>query len=237
MSLQKVIVMPVEVFNSLKSSILADNEASDFDKEMKKILHNKKLQDLEKYELYREKMIHYGAVFRDADYKSKTQISPSVVHVESVGSQTKYVTKMDKEIATEPKTVSVGITQTPLETSQIIPPIEKVFETSNSFHSLQDDVEEPETSFKHNFSNKNRIRNFSPSRVVRKKLNSRHHDIDLFEMYNGDIVTVVKSAAGDISKDDSLRTNAFSERSSGSILNKKRKVTSTPLKGIIWEHL
>lgn len=240
MSLQKVVVIPFDIYNSLKSTIFTDVDSSEFDKDMKLILHDKKLTDLEKWELYREKLIHFGENVRASGYKTDHQILPKLIHVESVGSQTKYLSKKDNETSTDSKTLSVGITQTPLVNSQIIPPLEQVFETTNSFHSLQDGVEEPEISNDFNFRNISSARKLSSSNTVRKKLKSKHHDIDLYEMENGDVVTVVKSAHGDISKkDESFRTNAFSPTSFETNVNKRRgkKKTSTPLKGIHWEHL
>lgn len=240
MSLQKVVVIPIDVYNSLKSTLLSDADSSDFDKDMKLILHDRNLSDMEKWELYREKMIHFGGILRSTGYKFRTSSLPKVTHVESVGSQTKYLGKKDNGTSTDSKSVSVGITQTPLVPSQIIAPLEQVFESTNSFQSLQDDVEESEISNDFKSQNKSMIHKSSPSRTVRRKLKSSHSDIDLFEMENGDIVTVVKSAHGDISKkDDSLRTNAFSRKSSDDNISKKRrkKTTSTPIKGILWEHL
>lgn len=94
--LQKVIVMPIDVYNNMKKLMMNDDEISTFDKEMKLILHNKKLSDSEKWDLYREKMIHYESKLRKSGYENKLKLD-KVIHVQSTPTQTKKIFSKDKE--------------------------------------------------------------------------------------------------------------------------------------------
>lgn len=244
MNLQKVVVMPIETYNSLKSFVDNDTESTKFDKDIISILRNRKLSDYEKYELYREKLIHFGSMQRKSDYfKPTSKISSGLKHLESVGSQTKFVFKKDKETSMPSQSTMDVDTQTPtIAYSKRLPPLEKVFETSNSYQSLCDDAEDQEISIcnkSRNISKDNK--KISPSRIVRKKLKTKHHDLDVFEMCNGDIVTRVNPEAGNISSvNESFEPNILSATAQANKLKKKKKVkkpkgTSTPNQSIIWE--
>ena len=86
-NLQRMIVIPPEIFEKFKHLVLGDEQLTDLDKMMKSILYNKKLNDLNKWHLYRQNLIKYSSVKRKNAHESKFKW-PAVKHVEGVGVQT-----------------------------------------------------------------------------------------------------------------------------------------------------
>lgn len=249
MKLEKVIVMPIDVYNKMKTLILKDDEMTNFDKDIKIILHDKKLNDIEKWELYREKLIHHGNSFRKSDYQTNKKIDV-IKHVESTPTQTKMLFKKDKNFNTE-TTNSTACTQTELQSNQIIKPLSSVFKTNNTYDSLEIDDEDvsyddndDDLSFlsnsKHSESNLHKL---SPSKIIKRKMKSNDVNIKLYEMENGDIVTVAKGDSKTSKKAKQPASNplhisaAKSANSLKQLSNKRKKTTSTPEKKVHWEKL
>lgn len=242
MNLQKVIVIPVEVYNNMKKLILNDDDISSFDKEMKLILHDKKLSDSEKWEVYREKLIHYGEKLQKSLSENDDKLNiKKIIHVESTPTQTKRVFSKDKATSSD-ISQSIGCTQTDLENHQIIPPIESVFESTNFYDSLREDISGHNLSSSFHDNSVQNKAHISPSKTVKRKIKSSHSDVDLYEMVNGDIVTVVKKEKKDDSSSTQKAKKFVSAKSSAKSLKQQQKqrkieISSTPIKKLCWENL
>ncbi len=117
--LTKMYVLPEETFNKWKSSVEHINTFSPFDCEMKRILYNKKLSDLNKWYLYRQNLLKYAEMKRRGDKKeeknasddnsqyitkkSNNDMSTSMTSHEKkdATSQTRYIAKFEKGCQSE----------------------------------------------------------------------------------------------------------------------------------------
>lgn len=242
MNLQKIIVLPIDVYNNLKSMILIDEEITSFDRDMKKILHNRKLSDVAKWDLYREKMIHYGNNIRNHKYDVKEiRDNNKQKSDQDASTQTRFIFKRDKESNTglgEKDFSSEVSTQTdymhvPLAEEYFVSSNTNEGDSENTIHTNNDTVNDSEI--------------LGMGRVKRK-LKSKHSDIKMYEMSNGEIVTVLddekeKQKIRKTGKQKHTRhVKTITKKLSPYQLPKKRKSikTSTPEKhqlAISWENL
>lgn len=118
-NLQRMIVIPSEIFEKIKHFVLDDSKLSELDKNMKSILRNNKLTDLNKWHLYRQNLLNYSAMKRKIAHQNKFKwypkqlqsSQPSIRHVEGVGVQTKQIYTKNKEANTDPLEVFDKYTQ------------------------------------------------------------------------------------------------------------------------------
>lgn len=111
-NLQRMIVISPEIFEKFKDIVLEDSNLSHLDKNMRSILHNKKLSDLNKWHLYRQNLIKYASTKRKNAHQNNFKWRPQVKHIEGVGVQTRRIFTKDKDTNTITPKVSLKHTQT-----------------------------------------------------------------------------------------------------------------------------
>lgn len=97
-NLQRMIVIPPEVFEKWKHIITEDQNLSTLDKHMKNILYNKNLNNVNKWHQYREKLLKYSFAKPERKYKYNHILKP--ITSEKV-IQTKRIPKYHKQQQTE----------------------------------------------------------------------------------------------------------------------------------------
>lgn len=101
-NLQRMIIIPPEIFEKIKKIVLDDSKLSELDKNMKSILRNNKLTDLNKWHLYRQNLLAYSSMKRKNAHKNKFNwYQPPIRHVQGVEVQTKRIFTKDKETNTD----------------------------------------------------------------------------------------------------------------------------------------
>lgn len=103
-NLQRMIVIQPEIFEKIKKILIEDSKLSELDKNMKSILRNNKLTDLNKWHLYRQNLLTYSSMKRKNAYKNKFNwYQPATRHLHDVEVQTKRIFPKNKETYIEPK--------------------------------------------------------------------------------------------------------------------------------------
>lgn len=171
-ALQRMIVIPPAIFEKFKHIVLEDDQLSSLDKNMKSILHNKKLSDLNKWHLYRQHLLNYSSIKRKNAHHNKFRWQPK--HVEGVGVQTKRIFTKEKDTQIHRPQVFDNSAQT-IEIP-VIPEFKGV--DNRQQQSATDDDDEVFT---------NTIENEYDQRDI---LNIRDSDgFRTIEMKNGDVLT------------------------------------------------
>lgn len=149
-NLVKMYVLPEETFNKWKVSVDYVKSFSPFDREMKRILYDKKLNDVTKWHLYRQNLMKYTNMKRQNINMERVEknknVNSTIQNIQQqrtkrkpvmydASAQTKYVFTNEKEMQTTPVKFSSVTTQ-----SQFLN--DDIFDTGNS------DVE-PGTSDSH----------------------------------------------------------------------------------------
>lgn len=205
MSLQKMFIIPPEIFEKWKHMTMMDKRLSDLDRQMKSVLYNNKLPDMEKWHLYRQnlqKHIHSAKqIGKFVNLKNE-----HLKHLESVGVQTKPIYKRHKNEQTEAVMNKDFSTQTRMEEDDIISNtsnnsegLENIFETSNMYSSIGDSDMDLSA-----------IPEDVDARDIVRERTSKDASLRILEMKNGDVITMPIS--------DKKKS-------------KKRKVLKTPEKG------
>jgi len=184
--MQRMIVMPPEIFNKFKDLIENDKNLNILDQKMKNVLYNKKLKPLQKWHLYRQNLIKYGINRRSA--KKLPEKSPSFGKSFDATTQTKFVSKRNAHTETISPKYQTANTQT-----NFIPFVEDdVFEynpkkeqrdASFNFSDFDDDEEDWDIDKKLAQAEINK----DTKLIERPSLNS---DFRIFETKEGDVITV-----------------------------------------------
>lgn len=201
MRYQKIFLLPVENLEQLQEKIIDEKNLNNLDLELYKILRNKKLNENEKYFLYKKNLIEHAKLMRRNNFsilesssqKPEIMQKPIVKHVECAGSQTKMIFKDSKSTNTEQK-VGDAVTQTAPE--KITPSLEEVFESSNVFDSLREE-ETDDYSGAYNLTGsatENEFSGNSSATTIKRKISSKPN-ISIYEMKDGSVVTKFKDDA------------------------------------------
>lgn len=111
-NLQRMIVIQPEIFEKIKKILIDDSKLSELDKNMKSILRNNKLTDLNKWHLYRQNLLTYSSMKRKNAYKDKFNLcQPAIRHVHGVGVQTKRIVSKNQNTNTDSPSISDKYTQ------------------------------------------------------------------------------------------------------------------------------
>jgi len=179
-TLQRMIVIPPEIFEKFKHIVLEDAQLSSLDKNMKSILRNKKLSDLSKWHLYRQNLLNYSSIKRKNAHRNN--FKGPIKHVEGVGVQTKRIFTRDKDTETYKPELFDSSSQT--INIPIIPefkgvgdlPVSQQGTAENYYGDGEDDEVFTEDEY--------------DQREVVNTRNSR--DFKTVELKNGDVLTVAK---------------------------------------------
>lgn len=95
--LQRMIVIPPEVFDKWKHIITEDTKLSDLDKRMKTILFDKNINDINKWHQYRENLLKYSFIQKGSLKTSHAM--PPITSEKSI--QTNLIVKKNKEVETD----------------------------------------------------------------------------------------------------------------------------------------
>jgi hypothetical protein len=229
MKFQKIFLLPVENLEQLREKIIEEKNLNNLDLELYKILRNKKLNENEKYFLYKKNLIEHAKLMRRNNFsilenspqKPEIMQKPIVKHVECAGSQTKMIFKDSKSSNTEEKVTGEAVTQTVPE--KIIPSLEDVFETSNVFDSLREEETDDYSGAYNLTGTENEFSGNSSATTIKRKIASKP-DISIYEMKDGSVVTKFKD-------ETTKKNNKIPKKHS-------KKSTSTPQKSLTqWETL
>lgn len=204
MKYQKIALLPVESFEQLKNSILDESQLCNLDQQLYKILRNKKLNEYEKFLMYKQNLIQHSKIlqknhFNDDDVKGPNLKNNSTIkHVEGKSSQTKMIFNDENSSQTEKPLTGDAITQTCPSISQIVPSLETIFESSNPYDSLRVDDDEENFSHDYNLTGERMSTspdvNFSgktPSTTIKRKI-STDPNFSIYEMDDNSVVTRYK---------------------------------------------
>lgn len=95
-NLQRMIVIHPELFKKFKHIITEDQNLTDLDKKMKTILHNKNLNDINKWYQYRESLLKFSFLKKN----KLNLLSPPKIFTMENSSQTNKIFQRSKEIQT-----------------------------------------------------------------------------------------------------------------------------------------
>ena len=211
MNLQRMIVVPPHTFEIWKNILIHDTRMTDLDKKVKSILNNKKLNDISKWQLYKQTLLQ----FRNSkeDKNGITTHKPPLINdrkrLINVSTETPRILKREKFIETdslamkdeETSTIDIddSFVHMKKRTSQIAPnkTIEEIFETSNKFASLDEDNfgnsdGEQNYTFDQDDTIKKRALEGQPQhvKIVRERPSLKPNEYRAFELSSGDNVSV-----------------------------------------------
>lgn len=219
-NLQRMVVMPPDTFDRWKKIVLEDTKLSCLDKELKNILYNTKLNDISKWQLYRQNLFRYlnSKLNRHNGFAKSPLNSTETrkLYIRDVDTQTKKKSVRNKKEQTlSPCRESVGIqtkllperqsfgTQTsfrPMKTLEPIQPIEEIFGDSSRFSSLEmedndvddddDDVSEELLDMDEDVREKALQGQPSSVKISRERKSLDPTEYRSFELSNGDSITV-----------------------------------------------
>lgn len=136
-----MIVIPPDTFERWKNIMVQDKNLSDLDQKMKKILYNNKLNDVDKWHLYRQNLLKYlNAKQEQRQNISNLTKSPVITeaqkkYLSDMNTQTESVNKKHKNVQTLPTDQKSISSQTPT--------IDEVFETSDVFSNSNNEADNP----------------------------------------------------------------------------------------------
>lgn len=136
--LQRMIVIPPEIFEKFKHIVTEDQKLTELDKKMKTILYDKNLNDINKWHQYRENLMKYSFAKKDKCDLSHLIKSPVMEN----SSQTNKLHTRHKEIQSSIpmednfSQTDKSILRRKKEWTNEVPSINEVFETSNRYTSL-----------------------------------------------------------------------------------------------------
>lgn len=196
-NLQRMIVIPPDIFEKFKHAVLEDGQLTELDKNMKSILHNNKLTDLNKWHLYRQNLIKYSSMKRKNAYQNNFKIHHPIKHVEGIAVQTKKVYTKDKDTNTIPsKLIPSKLINKLTQTDYVIPEYKGVadHQTSNVATTPNDEVFIAGNSISSDDSDSD---NYIDKRQVRIKRESGGYTT--YEMNDGTIATAPTKSTKKIS--------------------------------------
>jgi len=188
-NLQRMIVIPPEIFEKFKHLVLEDEQLTDLDKMMKSILYNKKLNDLNKWHLYRQNLIKYSSMKRKNAHETKFKWP--VKHVEGVAVQTRKIYTKDQTTKTNSPKVAYkqsqtdGIRDEEEYTNDVA--MDEVFENNDEeVQSENDNVDNDDDA---DDSDNNII---NKDQILRRRESSGYMT---YETQNGDVITVPSNSS------------------------------------------
>lgn len=186
-NLQRMIVIPPDVFDKWKHIITEDEKLTQLDKKMKNIIYNKNLNDIDKWHQYRENLLKYSFAKKGNEVLNHTM--KKITSEKSM--QTNRIPKLNKKQQTDQQfQISVPIqsdqaSQTDNEV-QNFENDEEVFETQD--HSFSDDATELDTD---DNTRKLALKGFPENiRITKERRSTDPSSYKSFELSNGDVVSV-----------------------------------------------
>lgn len=140
-----MVVVPPELFDKWKDVFLEDQKLSFLDKEMKNVLNNSKLDDINKWYLYREKLLKYlhskkkndssnnkSKILVDQSTQSNIEKSNKKIHTKNVKVQTE---NKKKDVETQ---VQLPRGQQLYEEMFHEKPFEEMFQNTTRYSSIDE---------------------------------------------------------------------------------------------------
>lgn len=193
-NLQRMIIIPPEVFNKWKHIITEDQKLTDLDKKMKNIIYNNNLNDIDKWYQYRENLLKYSFA-----KKGNAILKHSLKPITSEKSmQTNRIPKFDKlqqtndQINTIESKIQNQSTQTDNMNQQFIDDkaSTEVFETQNDEnigdYNNDDDNEDDDDDVMREIA----LEGHPPDVSIIKERNSIDPSYKSFELSNGEVVSI-----------------------------------------------
>lgn len=210
MNLQRMIVIPSHTFEKWKNIVIHDQKLSDLDKNMKSILNNTKLNDVTKWQLYRQNLMKFTNSMRLLNRKPINNVAPK--RLMDVSTETNKIYKRNKSIETDnivmkdeetdaddlknPFILVKGKQQQKASPNKTM---EDIFPTTNKFNSLdENDFEHNISDNEHNYTLdqdetiKRRALLNQPKhvKIVRERKSVNPEEYRTFELDNGEQVSV-----------------------------------------------
>lgn len=184
-NLQRMIVIPPDVFDKWKHIITEDEKLTQLDKKMKNIIYNKHLNDIDKWHQYRENLLKYSFANKGNDvlkHAVKTITSEKSI-------QTNRIPKFYKTQQTNEKfethTPNVINQESQTDEVQKSENIDEVFETRNN--SFSEDTELDTDDDTRKLALEGLPKNI---RITKERRSTDPSLYKSFELSNGDVVTV-----------------------------------------------
>lgn len=206
-NLQRMIVIPPELYNKLKDNFNNDKELSHLDKSMKEIL-NKKLSDNEKWYIYRQKLIkfankrrqqlqersysnHHHQLKQQKPSNSNRQIGRTIL------SNMSTQTNPESQAVRKSRKIQTDIAKTDDVGTQYYNPQDEIYTFENPLQQSKpttisniDSETDDEV-----FDNDDEIRNlaFSASpagKRIKERKSLSSSDVRMFETDDGDVITI-----------------------------------------------
>lgn len=205
--LQRMIVIPPEVFDKWKHIITEDEKLSDLDKRMKTILFNKSINDINKWHQYRENLLKYSFI-RKGNLKTTHVMKP--ITSEKI-TQTNRIVKMNKQVETTNDQIQFMKPELKNQESQTLGELElfnknynddNEFCDSNSLNILKnannndenynnDDDDECEMDYDDDEIRKTALQDVPKNvRIISERRSTDPQSYKTYELSNGDVVSV-----------------------------------------------
>ena len=149
--LQKMLVISPKVFENLKHLLLSNEKTESIDKTLKKIISDPKMNDYDKWNLFRHNQFHHANLKRQNNYSKKSNLPrENAKSNKNVDASTNTKRKFFKSAGTDVNDL-IYSKNIPTQT-EILPSDEKIFESSlyESFHGpgfFEDANAEAETEY------------------------------------------------------------------------------------------
>lgn len=209
MNLQRMIVIPSHTFEKWKRVVLHDQKLSSLDKNMKSILNNSKLNDISKWQLYRQNLMNFTNSMRLHKKNSINNAAPK--RLMDVSTETQETQKRNKLIETDNIVMKDEETDTGDLQNPFIPvkgkklkvspakTMDEIFRTSNSFANLdENDFEKSASDNEQNYSldqddtiTRRALEGHPPHvKILRERKSMNPEEYRAFDLNNGEQVNV-----------------------------------------------
>lgn len=241
MSLQRMIVIPPDTFERWKNIVVEDKKLSDLDQEMKKILYNNKLNDIDKWHFYRQNLLRYLNAKQEQrqninNFSKTNVITEAQKNLRDMDTQTKTVYYKHKTAQTLPTAQkSIGSQANFMEFIDDPP---STLDTSNIFPTLEnkgDDIDgedEIELDVSDIVREKALEGQSKTTKIFRERQSFDRDAYRVFDLNNGETVNV--PVERQMITRAALKLGTLPDKSQTTIdfRNQKRKnsTTSTPTK-------
>lgn len=213
-NLQRMIIIPPDIFNKWKHIITEDQKLSELDKSMKKILYNTNINDINKWHQYRENLLKY-TFSKKRDLKLNHLLKPitadksqqtNVISNSNVEQQTKWIFKKDQNIQTENYTLDK---ETYTDKNDLFQNDDEVFENDIQ---LENNILDGDVDGEEEFDLKKKVLEGYPPNIKIYKERKSHDPLlyRTFELTNGDVVNIPtkRTTRGMLKSNDGTSTNS-----------------------------
>lgn len=214
-NLQRMIVIHPELFKKFKHIITEDQNLTELDKKMKAILHNKNLNDINKWYHYRESLLKFSFL-----KKNKIKLlSPSKLSTMENSTQTNNLVNRHKEIQATHSSQEMSTQTNHISNTKTYSP--KSDDKMEIFSNVNDNIDVNEELSNDDFDDDDEIRKLAlenqPIGVKilkeRKTTKAAANKYRIFELSNGEDVTVPIFKEKMLTRSTALATGKLSSQS------------------------